>query len=228
MADRQSIVYSLIESALRAAADPSVTTVLRDWDYYPPGDSAQPLAPFLVVGVTDDTPYGVGIGLYRCSVQIMIAVADSPGIRDDFDRILASVRSVMPSLAHISAYGVTISATLEQGCTQPAPLNESGDIVFAQTLTFRVWFEASQIPPAVLDPEIFLVDRDTDSGVTYLTRHAADPRRIERWTPGTTLVVQYGYGAWSDKAELIYGPPLTPLSTTQPITVNPHAPSADQ
>ena len=129
----------------------------------------------------------------------------------------------MASIAHLSAYGVTISAALEQGCTQPAPINESGDIIFAQTLTFRLWFEAPATPLAILDQIPYLVERDPETGVTYATCQAEDPRRIARWTPGTTLVVQYGYGAWSDKAELIYGPPLTPLSTTPPFTTNPSA-----
>ena len=215
--DRQSIVYSIIEGALRAAADPSVTTVLRDWDYYAPGNTAQPLAPFLVVGLTDDIPYGIAIDLYRCSAQIMIAVADSPSIRDDFDRILASVRSVMASVAHVSAYGVTISGVLEQGCTQPAPITESGDVVYAQTVSFRLWFEAPAIPLAVLDQTPYLIERDPATGVTYTTCQAQDPRRIARWTPSvSTLQVRYNYGAWDDKAELVYSSPVTPLSTTPP------------
>lgn len=220
MTDRQAILRGMIEGALRAAADPSVTTVLQDWDYYPPGDTAQPLAPFLVVGLTDDIPYGVGIGLYRCSVQIMIAVADSPSIRDDFDRIRASVRSVMDSLAHLSAWGVAIGGTLEQGCTQPDVITEYGDIILAQTVSYRVWFEAPISPPAVLDSVIYLCDRDPETGVMYTTTQAEDPRRIDRWSPTPSGVMRsQGFGDWADRASLDYTSPVQPLSTHLP----PHA-----
>lgn len=221
MIDRQSIVQSLIEGALRAAADPSVTTILRDWDYYQPGTTAQPLAPFLVVGAIDDVPYGIGIGLYRCTAQVMIAVADSPSIRDDFDRIRASVRSVMASLRGVTAGDVLLSGSLEQSCTQPDTITEKGDVIFAQTVTFRVWFEAPPTAPAVVDPEIYLVARDPETGVTYTTRQAADPRRITRWIPSATGVVfSHGFGAWDDRAALAYSSPVQPLSTEIPPIVN--------
>lgn len=215
--DRQSVVQALVEDALRAAADPSVTTVLRDWDYYEPGTSEQPLAPFLVVGFTDDIPYGIGIGLYRCFAQIMIAVADSPSVREDFDRIRASVRSVMASLAYLSAYGLTISGVLEQGCTQPAPITESGDIILAQILTWRMWFEAPEPPLAILDPIPYLVERDPATGATYLTCQEQDPRRIDRYLPaGSTLLFSQGFGAWEERATLAYTSPVQPLSTQLP------------
>lgn len=220
--DRQTIVQSLIEGALRAAADPSVTTVLRDWDYYKPGTSAQPLAPFLVVGMTDDTPYGVGIGLYRSTVQVMIVAAKTPAVRQTFDAIRPSVRSVMESVAHLAAAGVSISRALEIGCTQPDHLNESGDIMLAQVLTFRVWFEAPEPPPAILDPVIYLCDRDPETGVTYTTTQAADPRRIDRWTPSPTgITLAQGYGVWADRATLAYTAPVQPLSTEIPLPVDP-------
>ena len=223
--DRQSIAQSLIEGALRAAADPSVTTVLRDWDYYKPGTTAQPLAPFLVVGVTDDLPYGVGIGLYRCTAQVLIAVADSPGIRDDFDRIRESVRSVMASLRGLTAGGVLLSSALEQSCTQPDTITEKGDVIYGQTITFRVWFEAPPTMPAVVDPEIYLCAKDPETGITYTTTQAADPRRITRWAPlGSGLRVSYGFGAWADRATLSYSSPVQPLSTEiPPLTNNPSA-----
>ena len=50
--DRQTILQALIEGALRAAADPAVTAVLRSWDYYDHGTYVQPLMPMLVVGIT--------------------------------------------------------------------------------------------------------------------------------------------------------------------------------
>jgi hypothetical protein len=225
MTERQAILRGMIEGALRAAADPSVTTVLQDWDYYPPGDTAQPLAPFLVVGLTDDIPYGVGIGLYRCSAQVMIAVADSPSIRDDFDRIRASVRSVMDSLAHSSAWGVIIGGTLEQGCTQPDVITEDGDIILAQTVMYRVWFESPLPPPAVLHPDIYLVAHDPDTGITYTTTQATDPRRIDRWSPTPSgVMLSHGFGAWDDRADLTYSAPVQPLSTSLPPPVS----AADQ
>lgn len=219
MSDRQSIVQALIEGALRAGADPSVTTVLRGWDYYKPGTSAQPLAPFLVVGVTDDVPYGIGIPLYRCAVNIMICVSESPSIRDTLSRIRGSVRSVMASVKGLGVPGFHIDGVIETACTEPDRITESGDLIDAQTLTFNLWFEAPPTPPAILDPEIFLVDQ-SEPGVTYVTRQAQDPRRIERWIgPVNALQVAYAFGAWSDRATLKYSAPITPLSTEIPPTL---------
>ena len=225
MSDRQSIVQALIEGALRAGSDPEVTTVLRGWDYYRPGTSAQPLAPFLVVGVTDDVPYGIGIPLYRCAVNIMICVSESPAIRDTLSRIRGSVRSVMESVPGLAAYGVHIDGAIEAACTEPDRITESGDLIDAQTLTFNLWFESPPAPAVVLDPEIFLVDK-SEPGVTYVTRQAQDPRRIERWTgPVNALQVAYAFGAWSDRAALKYSVPITPLSTEIPPDL-PITPSA--
>lgn len=214
---RQAIVQSMIEAALRAGADPSVTTVLRDWDYYRPGTSAQPLTPFLVVGLTDDEPYGIAIDLYRAELQVMICVSKSPGIRDQFDRIRASVRSVMEAVRGLAVYGVHIDGVLEQSCTQPDVITESGDIVYAQILTFRLWFEAPSTPPAVIDPEIYLAAYDEETHTTYTTTQAQDPRRIARWVgPLSRLQVSYAFGSWQDRASLVYSAPVTPLSTELP------------
>lgn len=218
--DRQSLAQSLIEGALRAAADPSVTAVLRDWDWYGPGDDAQPLCPFLAVGMSDDTPYGIGIGLYRSQVQVMINVVSSPSIRDDFDRIRASVRSVMASLRGLTAADVLLSNALETGCTEPTNINESGDVVYSQILTFTVWFEALPPRQVVTDPEIYLVAYDPDTGITYTTTQTEDPRRITAWrrTPSGVMVC-YASGAWDDRANLTYSAPVQPLSTNIPPVV---------
>ena len=219
MSDRQAIVQGLIEGALRAAADPSVTTVLRDWDYYKPGTSAQPLAPFLVVSFTDDVPYGIGIDLYRATVQILVVVAETPSVRDDFARIRGSVRSVMASVPRLAAYGVIISGVIEQGCTQPDRITESGDIIYAQALTFRVWFEAPATEPAILDQVPYLAERTPD-GTIYVTCQAQDPRRIDRWTPsGNTVTLSHGFGDWDSRASLTYSAPVQPLSTELPPTL---------
>lgn len=215
--DRQSILYGIIEGALRAAADPSVTTVLRDWDHYAPGDTAQPLAPFLVVGLTDDSPYGIGIPLYRCAASVMIVAASTPSVRETFSRIRTSVRSVMSSIPHISVAGLTVSGCMEVGCTQPDRISDSGDLIYAQTLTFRVWFQAAPPPPAVLDPVIYLCDRNPDTGVTYTTTQAEDPRRIDRWTPSASgVMLSQGFGDWADRASLDYTSPVQPLATHLP------------
>ena len=216
--DRQSLAQSLIEGALRASADPSVTAVLRDWDWYGPGDKAQPLCPFLCVGMSDDTPYGIGIGLYRAQAQVMINVVSSPSIRDDFDRIRGSVRSVMASLRGLSAADVLLSGSLETSCTEPVNINESGDVVYCQVLAFTVWFEALPPQPVPVDPEIYLADRDPETGVTYTTTQGTDPRRIERWsrTDGI-LTLSQGFGTWSDRAALAYTAPVTPPETALPV-----------
>lgn len=221
MSDRQSVAQSLVESALRAAADPSVTGVFRHWDYYEDGSSVQQLLPILVVSVTNDAPYGIGIGLYRASCSVMIVADWASNVRDTFDLIRASVRSVMGSLRGLAAYGVFLSGAREISCTEPDFVNETGDVVLAQILTFQLWFEGPADPPAILDPVPYLIDRDPETGVTYVTCQAADPRRIDRWTPsGSTLVLAHSYGAWADRASLEYTSPVQPLSTAppQPIT----------
>ena len=215
--DRQMIALGLIEGALRAAADPSVTAVLRDWDWYGPGDTAQPLCPFLNVGMIDDTPYGIGLGLYRAQVQIMINVVSSPSIRQDFDRIRGSVRAVMASLRGLAAGGVFLSSAIETGCTQPSDINATGDVVYAQVLTYTVWFEAPPPPQVVTDPDIYLVAYDSETGITYTTVQTADPRRITAWRPTPSgVMVTYAFGAWDDRASLVYSVPVQPLSTSVP------------
>lgn len=217
MPDRQSVAQALIEGALRAAADPSVTAVLRSWDYYEPGDSVQPLMPILVVSVTSDRPLGIGIPYYTASCQIMIVGDWSPDVRDAYDRVRASVRSAMSAAPGLSAYGVTIDGAQEISCTEPDRVDTDGDVVLAQILTYTLWFTAPLPPPAVLDPVPYLVDRDPETGATYLTEQAEDPRRIERWLPsGAVTQVSYGYGAWDDRANLVYGSPVTPLTTHLP------------
>jgi len=218
--DRQSVAQSMIEGALRAAADPSVTAVLRDWDWYQPGDTAQPLCPFLCVSMADDSPYGIGLGLYRVQVQVMINVVSSPSIRADFDRIRGSVRSVMESLRGLNAAGVRLSGALETACTQPAPINDSGDIVYTQIVTWTVWFQSAPPAQVVTDPDIYLVAYDPETGITYTTVQAADPRRITAWrqTPSGVMVC-YAFGAWDDRASLTYSAPVQPLSTSIPPVV---------
>lgn len=217
MSDRQSIAQSLVEGALRAAADPAVTNVLRHWDYYEDDSSVQALLPILVIGVTNDVPYGIGIGLYRASVSVMIVADWSQGVRDTFDRIRGSVRSVMASLRGLRAYGVILSEAREVSCTEPDFVNDTGDVVLAQTLSFQLWFEAPYPPPAVTDPQVYLVSRDPVTGAIYTTTQAQDPRRIARWLPaGSSLSAGYGFGSWSDRASLEYTSPVTPLTTTPP------------
>ena len=209
----------MIEGALRAAADPSVTTVLRDWDWYAPGNDAQPLCPFLAVGMSDDSPYGIGIGLYRSQVQVMINVVSSPSIRDDFDRIRTSVRSVMASLRGLTAADVLLSNALETGCTEPTNINESGDVVYSQILTFTVWFEALPPRQVVTDPEIYLVAHDPETRITYTTMQTADPRRITAWRPTPSgVMICSAFGAWSDRATLNYITPVTPPQTSVPAS----------
>ena len=219
--DRQSVAQSMIEGALRAAADPSVTAVLRDWDWYAPGDTAQPLCPFLCVSMADDTPYGIGLGLYRAQVQVMINVVSSPSIRADFDRIRGSVRSVMESLRGLNAAGVLLSGALETACTQPDPVNDSGDIVYTQIVTWTVWFQSAPPPQVVTDPDIYLVAYDPETRITYTTVQAADPRRITAWRPTPSgVLVCYAFGDWADRASLTYSAPVPPLTTHLPPSVS--------
>jgi hypothetical protein len=216
--DRQSVVQSLVEGALRAAADTSVTAVLRSWDWYDEGTSAQPLMPFLVVAVTDDRPLGIGIPLYTATCQVTLVVDWAPGVRDQFDRIRASVRSVMASLPGLSAAGSTIDGCLESTCSEPSVLEPQGDVVLTQTVVFTLWFSAPLTPPAVVDPEIYLAAFDPATGFTYTTTQSSDPRRITRWghTPAGVLELAQGFGAWADRASIAYTAPVTPVSTQIP------------
>jgi len=215
--DRQSIVQNLIEGSLRAAADPSVTAVLRGWDYYPDGSVAQPLLPYLIVSVTDDRELGISFGLYTATVTVTLAVDWSQGVRDDFDRIRESVRQVMHALPGLSAAGVTLDGILETACSDPTEATTDGDVILTQVLTHSLWFTAPVTPDAILEQELFLVDRAED-GTVYTTTQAADPRRITRWSG--SLLVSYGYGNWADRATLVYTSPVTPppTATPQPVT----------
>lgn len=226
--DRQSILQAIIEGALRAAADPAVTAVLRSWDYYDPGTSVQPLMPLLIVSVTSDRDLGIDLGLYTASAQISLICDWSPGIRDMYDRIRSSVRSAMHALTGASVSGLMIDGIQEISCTEPEMIDPDGDTVFGQTLSYNLWFEAPVTEDAIIDQEIYLVARDPETGCLYTTVQADDPRRITRWAcagaePGTAAVeglpsvrVSYAYGAWADRASLNYSDPVTPLSTSIP------------
>lgn len=219
MNDRQNLLQSMIEGALCAAADPSVTAVLRAWDYFEPGTSAQPLMPFLSVSVIDDKELGIGFGLYRASVQVSLVVHWAESVRDTLSRIRASVRSVMHALPGLAAGGLRIDGVLETSCTEPEVIEPKGDVVLVQILVHSVWCTAPVTPDAVLDPEIYVVDHDPVTGYTYTATQAADPRRITRWSqPGAVQTVSYGFGAWADRASLAYSAPVQPLSTSIPAT----------
>lgn len=226
--DRQTILQALIEGALRAAADPAVTAVLRSWDFYAPGDTVQPLMPLLVVGVTDDRPVAIDVPFYTASCSVTIVGDWGESVRDTYDRVRESVRASMQALPGLSAYGLTVDGVREISCTEPDFIDTDGDAVLAQILSFTLWFTAPVTAPAVLDQVPYLVERDPETGATYLTAQAEDPRRIERWLPsGTVTQVSYGYGAWADRAALVYSSPVTPLATHLPSAaadINPTTP----
>lgn len=215
--DRQALVQGMIESALRAAADPSVTAVLRSWDFYDDDSNVQQLLPVLIVSLANDEELGIGFGLYRASCSVSIVVDWASQIRDAFDRIRASVRSVMDSLPGLRIGLTHIDGVRELSCTEPDIVEDKGDVTAVQTLTYSVWFESPRPDPAVLDPTPYLIDRRPD-GTTYVTTQAVDPRRIDRYAPSgaTTLVYSQGYGAWSERDTLDYTAPVTPLSTSLP------------
>lgn len=217
MPDRQSIVQSLIEGSLRAAADQSVTTVLRAWDYYSPGTAAQPLMPFLVVGLTDDEEIVHDGTLWSatCSIQIVANWAES--IRDVLDVIRGSVRGIMHNLPGVNVADYCIDGIREVSCSEPDIISPQGDVVLVQQLTYTVWYSAPATPDIPVDQEIYLVSRDQETGYLYTTVQADDPRRITRWADGENPVrVSYAYGAWDDRASLDYSDPVTPLSTSIP------------
>ena len=209
--DRQSLLQSIVESALRAAADPAVTAVLRSWDYYDPGETVQPLMPLLIVSVTNDRDIGIDLGLYTATVQVSLICDWAPSMRDMYDRVRSSVRSAVHALRGVSLAGLTVDSTREVSCTEPTLIDPDGDVVFGQTLTYTVWFEAPVTPDAVIDPDPYLIDHDAETGYTYLTTQAADPRRIERWSGS---VFSYAYGAWADRASLHYSSPVPPPTTS--------------
>ena len=218
--DRQSILQSIIEGALRAAADPAVTAVLRSWDYYNPGDSVQPLMPLLIVSVTSDRDLGIDLGLYTANAQISLICDWSPGVRDMYDRVRFSVRSAMHALPGSAVAGLTIDGIREASCSEPEMIDPDGDPVFGQTLSYTIWFEAPLPEDAMIDQEIYLVARDPETGYLYTTTQTSDPRRITRWADmQNPLRVSYAYGAWDDRASLTYSDPVTPLSTTPPAPV---------
>ena len=225
MPDRQSIVQSLIEGSLRAAADQSVTTVLRAWDYYSPGTAAQPLMPFLVVGLTDDEEIVHDGTLWSatCSIQIVANWAES--IRDVLDVIRGSVRGIMHNLPGVNVADYCIDGIREVSCSEPDIISPQGDVVLVQQLTYTVCYSAPATPDMNMIVEVitniclfaFVLLICVIGGYLYTTVHADDPRRITRWADGENPVrVSYGYGAWADRASLNYSDPVTPLSTSIP------------
>lgn len=211
--DRQTILQSMIEGALRAAADPSVTGVFRSWDFYDSGTDVQKNLPILVVAVTDDEELGPDFGLFRASCSISVVAHWAEQVRDSFDRIRGSVRSAMHALPLLSAYGVTIDGVREISCTEPDVVTPQGDVTMSQTLSFQLWFSAPVTPDAILDQTVYLADRDPETGIVYTTCQAQDPRRIDRWIPGAVACCSQGFGAWSDRKTLTYSSPVQPLST---------------
>ena len=221
--DRQSIIQSLIEGALRAAADPSVTAVLRAWDYYAPGTTAQPLMPFLVVGLTDDEEIVHDGTLWSASCSILITAHWAESVRDTLDRVRASVRGIMHGLPGISLGGYCLDGVREVSCSEPDIVSPQGDVVLVQQLLYTVWYSAPATPNIPADQEIYLAAYDPATATTYTTTQAADPRRITAWSrTATGVLVRYGFGAWADRASLSYSSPVQPLSTQIP----PAAPAA--
>ena len=215
--DRDELLSSIAESALRAASDPSVTAVLRGYDYFEPGDTAQPLLPFLSVSVSDAEELVHGGGLWSALLTVTCCIHWSASVRDTLASIRSSVRSVMYALKGTSYGGMSLDGVREQSCRTPDFTQTTGDVVLTQVLTYRVWFEYPPVPPAVLDRVPYLIAHDPASGATYVTTQAQDPRRIERWLPGPgTLSLSYAFGAWQDRASLAYSSPVTPLSTSVP------------
>ena len=220
--DRQSIVQGLIEGALRAAADPSVTTVLRAWDYYSPGTTSQPLMPFLVVGLTDDEELVHDGTLWSASCSIMITADWSESVRDTLDLIRGSVRSIMHSLPGMNLADYSIDGVREVSCSEPDIISPQGDVVLVQQLIFTIWYSAPATSDVPIDQEIYLADRDPETGYLYTTVQAADPRRITRWAgSGSMLRVSYAYGAWDNRSSLKYSDPVSPLSTSIPPLTTP-------
>lgn len=228
--DVSSLLSALVESVLLAQADPRVTAVLRSWDWYAPGDKAQVLAPFLGVSVTDAVEIVPDSTLWTAVVSIDVIVNWAPAIREVLADIRGSVRSAMHGLPGRSAGDLTVDGMIEQSSSEPTAVNETGDKTFMQTIQYRCWFTAPAIFSDPVLPEPFLVDQ-ADANTLYLTYSATDPRRIQKWTtrglaeqstaevetlvsPGGSLAVCYGLGAWADRASLNYSPPLPPLSTS--------------
>lgn len=217
MPDRQSIIQGLIEGSLRAAADQSVTTVMRAWDYYSPGTTSQPLMPFLVVGLTDDEEIVHDGTLWSATCSIMIVAHWAESIRDVLDVIRGSVRSIMHSLPGVMIADYCIDGVREVSCSEPDIVSPQGDVVLVQQLIFTVWYSGPATTDIPVDQEIYLAARDLETGYLYTTVQADDPRRITRWADADNPVrVSYGWGAWADRASLNYSDPVSPLSTSTP------------
>lgn len=214
------MLAAIVESALRAAAPASITTVIRSWDFFGEDETAQPLLPYLVVSVQNDVPLLIGGPLYTAELAVGIAAHWSDTIRADLETIRGAVRSAVVSLPHVSFAGITIDGVKEISCTEPTFPQEKGDVVCGQNLGFRLWFTAPVTPPAVLDPEPYLIDRRPD-GTTYVTADAADPRKIVRYAPAPSGVsLAYAVGDWGARLSLEYSPPLPPLSTSPALNCN--------
>jgi hypothetical protein len=212
--DRQSIIQSMIEGSLRAAADQSVTTVIRAWDYYSPGTTSQPLMPFLVVGLTDDEEIVHDGTLWSATCSIMIVAHWAESVRDTLDVIRVSVRGIMHDLPGVNLGGYCFDGVREVSCSEPDIVSPQGDVVLVQQLMYTVWYTAPVTQDIPADQEIYLAARDPETGYLYTTAQSADPRRITRWDDGgSTVRVSYAHGAWADRASLNYSDPVNPLST---------------
>ena len=213
MADRTELLSILIESALRAGADESVTGVFRSTDYYEEGSSVQKLLPVLIVGVSDAEELVHDGTLYSAPVQITLAVHWQADVRARLAAIRESVRGVMHTLPGLAIDGLTVDGVLETSERAPTFPETAGDVTVAQALLFRVFLSAPVVMDAVLDPLVYLIDRRDH--VTYLARSASDPRRIERIRDlGSSTVIDYSYGSWAARDTLEYHIPLPPLSTS--------------
>ena len=224
--DVSALLSALVESVLLAQADPRVTAVLRSWDWYAPGDKAQVLAPFLGVSVTDATEIVPDGTLWTAVVSIDLIVNWAPAIREVLADIRSSVRSAMHGLPGRSAGDLTVDGMIEQSSSEPTAVTETGDKTSMQTIQYRCWFTAPAIFSDPVLPEPYLIDQ-ADANTLYLTYGTDDPRRIQKWsTPtGEPVTVSYGLGAWDDRANLNYSPPLPPLSTSisRNLNINPGA-----
>lgn len=222
MLDRDELLSSIVESALRAAADDSVTAVLRGYDYFAPGDTAQVLLPFLSVSVSDAEELTHDGGLWSATVTVTACAHWAEDVRSTLSALRDGVRRVMHALQGTAFLGMSIDGVREQSCRTPDFAQTTGDVTLTQVLVYRVWFEYPPVPSAVLDQEPYLVDVQPDA--IYMTRSAQDPRRIERFRR-SPYVAEAAFGAWADRATLVYRAPLPPLSTAS--SLNLHQPPAD-
>jgi len=164
MSDRTDILSGIVEHALSAV--PGITGVIRGYDWFPPGQTAQPLAPYIVVTVSDDEEIGIGFGLWTATVQIDLAVNWCDTIRATLGAVRESARGVMQGLVNYSFDGLTVDGLQEQSCTPPDVASPTGDVTLAQILSFRVWFACASVVGATvtgmtaLPPPPFVVDDD--------------------------------------------------------------------